>query len=441
VFQTELDIANRALQHCGLHRIGSFSELSPNAQEIAFAYHKLRRAELRRNVWGFATRRQALRAVDWQTLQLVPQAWSATKTYVVGSIVLLNNVLYISQIPSNLNNNPCVAPRAGVLPTYGTAPWTQYFGPLIVSPWLPTPGTISNLGQSNYEGTDGYPFGPQNSANAENPTNGYYAGELVYYPVSNPFVVYLSLVNGNTSTPNSYPQWSATTPYNIGDTVAFGPFDVFSNPGDIPVFSSPGNIRVESASIVYQSVEDVNLGNTPGSSKAWVPVPIADQVGGQYGYQWLALDSSAKSVRIIYPLGSGPLSETTTRNVFRLPNGFLREAPQNPKSGSVWLGAPSGLMPTDWEYNGQYIVSSFAGPLLFRFVADISDVTLMDDMFCEGFAARIGLETVESITQSETKKRQIMADYNRFMEEARMVNGIEQGFDDPPIDDYMACRL
>ena len=64
-FTVDVDVANRALQHCGQPRIDStlgFSEGTQRAQEIQFAYGKIKRAELRDNPWRFATRRTALRA-------------------------------------------------------------------------------------------------------------------------------------------------------------------------------------------------------------------------------------------------------------------------------------------------------------------------------------------------------------------------------------------
>ena len=80
-FLTPIDIANRALQHVGASRIDptlGFTEISKNAQEISFCYDKLRRAELRRNVWRFAIRSAVLRPIDTTTLMLVPALCSAS---------------------------------------------------------------------------------------------------------------------------------------------------------------------------------------------------------------------------------------------------------------------------------------------------------------------------------------------------------------------------
>ena len=59
-FQTDVDIANRALQHLRKRRIGAFSDSSQQAQELGFIFDKVREAELRNNLWRFATRRTVM---------------------------------------------------------------------------------------------------------------------------------------------------------------------------------------------------------------------------------------------------------------------------------------------------------------------------------------------------------------------------------------------
>ena len=78
---------------------------------------------------------------------------------------------------------------------------------------------------------------------------------------------------------------------------------------------------------------------------------------------------------------------------------------------------------------------------VYRFTADVQDVTKMDDMFCEGLACRIGLEVAEPLTQSGAKIGTISQEYKTFMSEARIVNGIETGPTEPPEDDYVTCRI
>src|SRR6185437_8862206 len=118
-FTSPVDIANRALQHVGASRITAFSDDSKQASETFFCYDKLRRAELRRNIWRFATRRAPLRPINlpaasvsavWlsgSTTSPVPNAtsplptlfvdaplYSGSTTYYPGNIVVDSNGVY-----------------------------------------------------------------------------------------------------------------------------------------------------------------------------------------------------------------------------------------------------------------------------------------------------------------------------------------------------------
>ncbi len=95
----------------------------------------------------------------------------------------------------------------------------------------------------------------------------------------------------------------------------------------------------------------------------------------------------------------------------------------------------------DWVLEGNLLLSMENGAIMFRFAADVIDVTTMDDLFCEGLASRIALEVCEPLTQSTDKLRAIANEYKQFMGDARNVNGIEQGSTEPPLDDYIQARL
>jgi hypothetical protein len=157
---------------------------------------------------------------------------------------------------------------------------------------------------------------------------------------------------------------------------------------------------------------------------------------------WAPLYASLTSFNFVYPLGTGPLSQEMTKNVFRLPAGYLRQAPQDPKAGRYsFLGAPAYNTDNDWVFEGKFLLSQCPTPIILRFVADVMRVNDMDDMFCEGLAARIGLETCETITNSTAKQQTCNNAYAKFMGEARTANAIEIGPIEPPEDDYIACRL
>ena len=96
------------------------------------------------------------------------------------------------------------------------------------------------------------------------------------------------------------------------------------------------------------------------------------------------------------------------------------------------LGAPTGNSYTDWNVENGYIISSDVGPIRLRFVADMTDVSKMDAMFSEGLAERIGIEIAQPVTQSDARLQTIASLYKKFMDEARTINAIEDGYDDPP---------
>lgn len=429
-FQTPVDIANRALQHCGASRIDplqGFAENSKNASETAFAYPKLRRAELRANAWRFATRKACLRAIDTDTMLLVPTLWSSGTTYFMGSIVAdQSNNNWISKVPNNLGNDP-----------QNSLTWEPYFGPLTVDQW--------NGGA-------------------------YTAGELVYTASGNgTYRVYLSLQTGNGDDPGAGSAYDATATYfkNQVATYLGVPYmsliDLSKNnqPNLAPALYNPattyaiGNSVGASDGVIYASLTNGNVNHDPVTDGGvnWQNTGVLNPwttvfVGGVGSSKWLQIGGAEfpmgvglTRLNIIYPLGSGPSNQTSSQNVYRLPSGYLRTAQQNPKIGAnTMLGGPSGITYNDWQFEGDYLVTSDVGTINFRFVADVTDVTKMDDMFCEGLAARLGMEVCEPLTQSSTKLSTIAKVYANFISDAKTQNAIEIGTDVPPDDDYISVR-
>lgn len=180
------------------------------------------------------------------------------------------------------------------------------------------------------------------------------------------------------------------------------------------------------ASQVYISLQNNSTGQTPATSPTY----------------WQPIAGTLSTISFIYPIGAGPSSNTQTRNVYMLPYGCMRDAPQDPKAGSILgLGAPSNLPYNDWLFESNYFTSTTVGPIAFRFVADIQNPAAWDAMFVNGFACALALEVCEPITQSTAKMGQIGNAYLKFMSEARMVNGIQQGAVEQPLDSYIACRF
>ncbi len=400
-FNSPLDIGNTAMQLLGQRQMVSLTEGSLSATEFNACYDRLRVAELRRNIWRFAIRRAAIRAIDTTTLIITPAAWSSTTTYQPGAIVEDANGLYwTTDRPDVVGTQPGTA---------GDRTWTRYFGPLTAYPWNTSAAAL----------TYGLPAGPPSTTTqipVWKPTgaDAYFSGELVYITKGDGnLIVYRSLVSGNGDDPRVASEWDYQTTYDKGDVTVW-------------------------QWQTYQSTIEVNVGNVPGpNSTQWVQVAAAKSA-----VSWAIIPCTYRSARLLYPVGAGPVSNTATRNVYRLPAGFLREAPRDPKAGSVsYLGAPSGLPYTDWLLEGDFLVTHDVYPIVLRFGADVSDVSSFDPMFANGLACRVGLALCERLTGGADKFQMLSAEYAKFMDEARTVNGIETGATQPPEDDYITCRL
>src|SRR5260370_28505384 len=189
MFQQPLDIINRGLQRCGLPRMGSLMDQQPG-QEMIFEYDKLRRAELRRNLWVFATRTGAIRALDTTSRLLNFPAYAAGTTYPAGYVVTYGNLTWISLIDANLGNTP------GTAATSGQLPWDNYYGTPVANAWNDS---------------------IQNTATTNNIS--YHVGEIAYYLTTGN--IYVSVVDGNQNDPTVVDTWSATTMYSTGAVVSF----------------------------------------------------------------------------------------------------------------------------------------------------------------------------------------------------------------------------
>lgn len=420
-FLDSLDIANRVCQIVGVDQIFSVTEDSNRAVKIAAAYDKLRRAEMQRNVWRFAVRKAALRAIDSDTLLVSPSAWSASKTYALGEFATdTNGQIWQSATAGNINNSPGGNNTA----------WEMYYGPLTVDEW---DSTIS-----------------------------YYSGELVYVITAGApsgYQVYMSLLNGNSDTPGTVTAWSALTQYNQDQIVSYSgsqwrsllPVNLNNTPASGPLAWASGTTYSASQQVtgsdnyIYTATGSTT-GNDPTTDGGvhWTNTNTLNAWTQVTGYvssvNWRPVTCALRNVTLNWPIGSGPRSQASTRNVFRLPAGYLRRAPQFEKVPTSALGGPNGIPLDDWEMDGSYIVTQETGPVILRFVADIMKVSLMDDMFCEGLAYRIATAVAPELAQSEAKLQSIASAYKQFQGEARLVNGIEEGYEDPPDDEYVTVR-
>ena len=460
MFNSPIDVANRALQHLGARRIASFTDNSKEAAEISFAYDKLRKTELERNVWEFCIRRAWIYPVNSTSMGFTPKPWVATEFYRAGSIVSYLDAFgttqtWIATAYGNVGEEPDVQGNS----------WVPFFGSPMVNQFIPQPtGTVPS---SSYIPT-------------------YNRGDIVYLPLGPGVnVCYYSLVEGNQETPNVPDVWAAYVnpfqngfiqptlltngrivgQYAKGDIVQGSDLWYYMSQIDInqnndPTLSpKPFNLLTSyaAAAVVagsdghtYQSLVSSNIGHDPTTDNGihWedmnTPVPWTPAFdGGISSNLWLQLAVNLVGLEILYPLGSGPVEQNFNRNIFLLPSNFLRRAPQDPKAGSrTFLGSPTGLTYDDYLIEAKkYLTSRSPFPIPLRYCADVTDVTLWPSMFAEGLSARVAIETCETITQSREKISIISGDYAKFMTEARTVGAILTGSDEPPEDDWITTRI
>jgi hypothetical protein len=373
-----------------------------------------------------------------QVVQAFP-AWSNVTTYSQGqTVVYTDGNTYSSLVNGNLNHVPSTSPAQWALQP--TLTLQSQAVPIFGNTFLQQPQSSPVL-----EWTIG---------------NTYSIGAFVMFDAS----MWLSIANNNTGNIPDTPSsafWVAVT----NGTFAMSAIDLnFDNSpignaawSNIVTYAEDALVT-GSDNNVYLSVIASNLNNNPVGDGGvhWVLVwdiaPFSFSMGNGNS-QWTQVGGSAfpngvalASIPIGYPLNSGPVSGmngqmAANRNMYRLPAGYLCLVGQDPKAGSVsFLGAPSGLMFRDWNIEGNYIVTQDTATIVLRFVADFTDVTRMDDMFCEGLGARIAVAICEPLTQSAAKIESIRKSYHEYMGEARLRNAIEVGAEEPPLDDYLSTR-
>lgn len=371
------DIINRALQRIGAKRIVLLTEGSRNANEAAVCYDKLRRAEYGMNNWRFAIAECALRAIDgFNQSKFVTFA-----AWAVGTTYAVNDVVTGSDGQTYFSLKPTNLAND---PTQTSGFWALYFGPLTAQEYVTAWGSGFT-----------YAIGDHAVGSDNN--------------------VYVSLIANNinnipTSTVGT--DWQIATTQNAADTTQATGTSFYT--GELVFIGAT----------VYLSLQSANT-DVPPTSK------------------WLTLTGvpSLTVPQFAYPLGSGPLSQSNSRNVYRLPANYLRLCPRDPKAGMYSImGAPSNMAATDWRFEGDYIVSQDAGPIILRFIHDMSDVTHMHPLFCEGLGARVAMELCEILTQSATKLQAIEGEYKTFMQNARIQDGIEQGPVEYELDDFLLVR-
>lgn len=213
--------------------------------------------------------------------------------------------------------------------------------------------------------------------------------------------------------------WQSLQGSNVGNTPAVGSAfwtayygaitaDVWS--GSTTYYA--GDLVYKVAGHVYISTTNANTNNDPASGAPWVDLGT--------------LAAASATLTILNPIQYGPTG--AARQLYRLPYGFIRTAVQDIKApATVYHNTTGGMRFSDWEVQKPYLITAATGPLFFQFVADIVDVPLYEELYCEALAARLALELNEPLTQNNDKIQIIAKLYDRYVAEATQVNLIEAG--------------
>lgn len=95
----------------------------------------------------------------------------------------------------------------------------------------------------------------------------------------------------------------------------------------------------------------------------------------------------------------------------------------------------------DWKIEGRKLLTNDGAVLYLRYLADITDATQWDASFYNVIAAALAIDICERLTQSNTKKQQLIAEYNDAVKMARRVNAFEVGPADAPDSSWLQARL
>ena len=440
-YQTELDIANKALQLIRQNRIFNFTDHTAEAQESAFLYPLARDAELRAHFWRFAIRRAILYSISASAYLWTPPTWSSATTYSFGQVVVdSNGNWWQSKVSSNTTALPNT--DAGV---FTTSSWQPYFGPDTLQPFVApsassltapaaptlTAITSGSLGartvyvKTTYTGTAGESLVSGETSLALT------AGQI--FRVTSPAAAtgatgYNVYASNSTGTELS----QSTTPTTIGSSYTEAVTGITPYGARPPVAQTTsyfaGDLTfLPSTGVVYLSMTNSNTDTPPT-------------------IEWLAVNGTYAPLQILYPIGAGPPTDPNTQNVYRLPRGYLVRAPSNPRRTATpaYLGASVGNYHEDWVFEGNYFVSADFGPLMLRYVADFVDVTGMDPTFCDMVACRMAQDLAAKLVPAEAIAPAInaaRASYHRSGRRAMAVNAVEVASMDPEFHDFVACRV
>lgn len=118
-------------------------------------------------------------------------------------------------------------------------------------------------------------------------------------------------------------------------------------------------------------------------------------------------------------------------NSFTLPVDYLKLIQPYPEMDSF---------DRDWVIENGKIITNDSAPLYLRYIGKITDPNQMDVLFREALSTKMALEMSEELTQSNTKKESIRADYDDIIKRARKASAIQSVPQVSVEDEWIAVR-
>jgi hypothetical protein len=364
-------------------------------------------------------------------------AWAIGTTYAAGATVTYTDGnTYSSLAAGNVGHAPSSSPTQWAL-----MPTLTLQSQLVPESTFSSPAGVTSTPIDEWQIETAYSAGAFAIFNGSiylsiaNSNTGNYpnAAASAFWALTTGGTLYQSLIdlNQGNSPANAPALWASGTTYAAGNKVGGSDGFIYSSVGSGNVGNNPvtdGGVHWTNTGVYNPWTTVFTLG---GGNSQWI------QVGGGSFPNGVGL----APLMVTWPANCGPASDSFTRDIYRLPAGYLRRAPQDASAGrSSWLGAPSNLPMNDWEFDDDFLISSETDVIVLRFVADVQDVTKFPDMLCEALACDIALEVCEPLTQSTAKLTAIAAERKGQLERAKTANAIDMEADEPPLDDWIACR-
>jgi hypothetical protein len=99
-------------------------------------------------------------------------------------------------------------------------------------------------------------------------------------------------------------------------------------------------------------------------------------------------------------------------------------------------------IPTEiFSIEGTTILANLPAPLNIRYIAQVTDTGTFDAAFVDALACRMAFESCKKITNSDSAKESLRADYRAAIREAAHANALESAPAHPADDSWVMARL